>query len=587
MTLRRRLEAEAAARHWKLCLEDREVEHLLEASISLVDWHITITLHPHGPGRVRALLSLSPSDGGRLWEIMAETALRHEMGHWDVCPFSGEWNAAIMEGIGEALMPRAFRHREAVIHRVANCFCDLIVNATLAVWDREPRSYAEGVAVFLVKEWALAERTMGLSAEYRVFLGAMCRLMVPGGPMGTRLAEIAQAGGDPRVRKAAAAIARSLLGQAQATAHPGGRLADDMISLLLQRGEWKTRARQVATILAPFLRDEASAWQMSASVTAGGFSQRPTRPDADGGAAGDARSGDGRSGGSDEPSVTPPGPPTPYAPGALEDLYRRRAAAIVLEFDRGVQKRQEYPAAHFQTRRLADAEAIQLASVRWAATRFVPAGPLDEDVWIFRKDSPHNIPLAGRGQHRALPDLAFLVDSSGSMGWEPYAGCGEYDLVLRTVYSVFRWLETHRVGYYLHFAALNFSSRSWFSGWHGWHQLEKVKRVLFAHQGENTVVDTTLTRAMLQQAHRQFAAVMITDGEIRNTPDALKVVEAILRAGNGVTLIQLGGETRFSQAALSLGVEVHLLASAAELPGLVLGGVRRRYESPARAVRRP
>lgn len=261
----------------------------IEAAISITDWRIRMSLQPEGPGRLAAMLAVPTAEGDRLWDQMASAALRHEMGHWDYCPFSGQWNAAILEGIGQALRNRPFRHKDAVVRRMANFFCDLIVNATLAARGQAAGQFAEGLATHLVKEWARVQAEGGLSKEYR------------------------------------------------------------------------------------------------------------------------------------------------------------------------------------------------------------------------------------------------------------------------------------------------FSGQSYFSGWQSWYRLGAMKRVLLAYQGRGTVLDNEVFRHLRQQAHRPFAAIMITDGAIANADEVLLGVGEILREGHKLVLIQIGRETPFAKGAGALGAEVHCLDSVASLPGLILGRVRRQY----------
>lgn len=105
-------------------------------------------------------------------------------------------------------------------------------------------------------------------------------------------------------------------------------------------------------------------------------------------------------------------------------------------------RRPEVPVIWLHTRRLYGREGVPLSRIRWSRTRLVPISREDEDLWLYRKQVPVSDPFEGVPATVGLPDLAFLVDSSESMGWDPEAGQGRYDLVLRSIYAVWQKLAT-------------------------------------------------------------------------------------------------------------------------------------------------
>jgi len=45
------------------------------------------------------------------------------------------------------------------------------------------------------------------------------------------------------------------------------------------------------------------------------------------------------------------------------------------------------------------------------------------------------------------------------MTYDPHAGKGDYDLLLRTIFGVFQWLRDQGMATYLRYAVLNFLKR--------------------------------------------------------------------------------------------------------------------------------
>jgi hypothetical protein len=230
-----------------------------------------------------------------------------------------------------------------------------------------------------------------------------------------------------------------------------------------------------------------------------------------------------------------------------------------------------------QTRRLAEREAVPVSLLRWSRTRLVPASADEEDLWLYRKDIERTRPFGGALSGFTPPDLAFIVDSSASMKWEPGAGRGEYDLLLRTIYSVWLWLERRGVASYLRYAAINFSNETVFSGWHPWHHLRPVKEILFGYQGGSTCLDPQGLYQLSSQAVRQCAAILITDGRVNNWRQVVEAAHSHRRQGHFLTFIQVGAASPLFDALEKDGFETRQIRSARALPDLVLGEVQRRF----------
>lgn len=318
---------------------------------------------------------------------------------------------------------------------------------------------------------------------------------------------------------------------------PGASELGEIAASLNRRELWQRKAKRFAEVLSRFVKDREERWSYGGDIF----------------------------------------------PSVLDDLYRARAERLVLGF-RTCEGGQEegYPVAHLQTRRLSEEEGIPLSNIRWSATRFVPTGRTEDEMWLYRRESPVRDPLRSWRGSGILPDLAFIIDSSGSMDWEPYSGKGKFDLLLRAIYSALRWIEEEGVGCYLNYAVVNFSDQTLFSGWHSWYRLDRVKEVLFTYQGGLTQLDGKTVHRLIREAPRQFAALMVTDGELEPTNAAEVVAEVshLFQMGHQLSLVQIGGKGRKLSSQISrLGADVHRIKRAAELPSLVLRKVKERFGS--------
>ncbi len=215
--------------------------------------------------------------------------------------------------------------------------------------------------------------------------------------------------------------------------------------------------------------------------------------------------------------------------------------------------------------------------LEWHNTQIFPVR--NDTPWLQFQHTQANIeePAGSDPNTCFLSDLAFIIDSSASMGYDPFAGTGEYDILLRTIFSVFHWLKKKRIASYLKYAVLNFSSNSFYSGWTDWSSRENLFSTLFNHQGGGTRLDLNLFNRLVREACRPFTAIMITDGELNNLG---AVNEFILRnfiPPHGFVLVQIGKMRRTGSKLKTHGFRVHVIDNVDDLEGLVLGEIKQRY----------
>jgi len=257
---------------------------------------------------------------------------------------------------------------------------------------------------------------------------------------------------------------------------------------------------------------------------------------------------------------------------ALDALYRSRVTKVQIESEVACKKGAAFEIAHLSREELRSTMP-GFNNIDWGATRIDPNGRLQlyEKKIAITDDTPAKLEMIG------FPDLLFIVDSSGSMKWDPKAGTGPYDSLLRAVYSVLYFLERHGKAQYMRFAVVNFSGTTVQTPWLPFAELRKVKELLFKHQGGGTTLDCAVVRQIVDASPDRFLCLMVTDGQISNATDVLCIIKAMVAKGHGFVLIQIGRPSALTQQLHKAGLVVHIIQDHTQLEGLYLHYARKTW----------
>lgn len=370
--------------------------------------------------------------------------------------------------------------------------------------------------------------------------------------------------------------------------------------------EWSTRVRYLAELLVPYLERQRD--EQGQQPSQNPFSLPNT---------GQAHPGENLASGSSSVSFDPGSESHPFAgqdplpnsnqlgngalPGTgptgsprftdyayIDRYYSERAKALVVrdESEDGPKEEPERIAVGFLDHEPASVLDLVSGQIDWFRTRIDSGGSeLPGGLRLFRRTEPLEIPLGGdEPEAVAVPHLMLVVDSSGSMRFNPAAqegARGQYDVVLMACWGMFSFIHSQPTASNVQANALNFSSNTSASGWHACSNLEPVKRVLACYKGGNTTLDTGKLRAAYRERPGQILVVVMTDGGLGNTSDALTVFGDIVADGNHVVLLHIGAPTAFTTGIEKLGCSTHLLNDAGQLVGLCLDLAKERYQVTA------
>lgn len=513
--------SDLAARHYRrLEISRQPCEDLVRASVRTSDWALCFQVSPYAELRLRAL-----GMDARKQDLLAKGLVHHELGHWSVCPFDSEGEFIITRAVSEVLNECRFlegltpESMENLIGFFSNLTADLIVDTVLS-FAGDDSDYADGQALFVSKELKRAAAAGSHNAIFEMFTHINLALWGRRTRLGQRLSELL--GHRPGILKP------EIFGRL----FPEFQNPLQIPAALRNRTNWPHLAKALTRLLVRLLPDPVRipAWWR----------------------------------------------PSPFR-RVMTVLYEGRASAVALqtvEENAGVVQR--WPVTGLLHRSVDPLESPQPETICWERSSILPlhrrAPALQLEQTMLYMDTPS----ASSGPGTLLPDLAFVIDSSGSMEYKPYEGRGQYDLLLRAVFGVFHWLQANSLGWLLNYAVVNFSDKTVSSGWRGWSRRHALHDALFDYQGSSTHLNVDTLRSLKSRSKRPFTVVMITDGELANTAEVLAYTRYEITPPHGLILLQIGRMTGFAKQVQRMGFSVHRVDQPADLPQLVLGAVKKR-----------
>ena len=249
----------------------------------------------------------------------------------------------------------------------------------------------------------------------------------------------------------------------------------------------------------------------------------------------------------------------------LNTLYRSRIAEVNIESQHTRKRANQFEIGHLTNEKI-DSATPSLNHIDWGATRM----DSNKKLTLFTKQIPVTDNIPGAMEVWGLDDLLFIVDSSGSMIFDPKAGAGQYDSLVRAVYSVFDFLEQEKKGQHMRFAMVNFSGTTLRTPWVGFSELRKIKELLFRHQRGGTVLDCDVLQQVIDDSSDRFLCLMITDAAISNANAAMTAIRKMQNQGHGFVLLQIGKPSALSKEVEKIGLPVHIIAQHQKLKGLCL-----------------
>jgi len=259
--------------------------------------------------------------------------------------------------------------------------------------------------------------------------------------------------------------------------------------------------------------------------------------------------------------------------GVLDALYKYRIKEIQMKFDS--MKKSNYTPITWLNRQILSKED-NLMDFDPLMVYFLPDS---DDLLLFRKNLPLKGEDLGSIVERGFPNLSIFCDDSGSMGWKPYEGTGEYDAVLIMIYSILNWLKSRPFAASIQYNFTCFSDSTRSSGWIDYYHLNDILPIIFNPEQGGTVLDIEKFTEIINHP-KEKVVILITDGEIRNERQILEVLKQV-RYKIKFLFVQIGRKSKLAKVLDLSGFAVIQIKDISNLSTIVLDFMKKSYHGRA------
>lgn len=239
----------------------------------------------------------------------------------------------------------------------------------------------------------------------------------------------------------------------------------------------------------------------------------------------------------------------------LDELYKERAGELNLFADENVltEKFEVFRGKELMT-------DFNMRNIDWPSIRFIERLDGTTDLELYQRELPLEIDASVHKDLGGVPDLCFVFDSSGSMGFNPRAGTGEYHTAVLTFYSIVNGLEKKGIAPLLNYNVINFSDTTFSSGWHCYKELMEVKDKLFRYQGGWTALNVQELKKIRDYRRDNYILFLLSDLGLNNQKNFEELEKELIdthesRAAH-VLIFKLGGDDILSKSFERKGISV-------------------------------
>ncbi len=547
---------------------------LMDANINMLKWIITVEFDNRFEEKVNNQNSKKGFYFDNPIKKTIEMVLEHEMNHWRICPGDIVYLEMIMDSVSKGLEDGGLKkvNIPAITPYVANFFSDIIINSIASTNKDYTEGFflAYGHRLDVISKKANTFFSSKNSSDSQIIFEIFCDVQAKifGNTKNERqIVEVESVSYD-KVKDYVVNLL-SILSSFKQTNEIYSKKIDDknmneLLSRFKEESEWAPMAYGVAKLLAPLLNSVDDEDLEDICPLSGPIKEFVESKDYRKKV---IETGIGKGSG------------LKYIKKfeSYDEQYKKKARTIVIEPEGKSEERQSLTVFKMGA---SEANKNSLSSIYWPRTIIV-----GNQLLLNQKPLPFNMNFECNTLVGNMQDILFIVDTSRSMGWsgEPFDN-SKYDLSLQSFYSMIDYLEKVKKASFLNYGLIQFSDNTTWSGWRSYYELSSIKRNLFeGYEGNGTVLDPKILDETLKTKRDKFMAVMISDGEIMNSDEALKSCNEIITEGNEFILLQIASRDNFANKIEESGGMVVNIDNPNDLVGLVLSATKRKYD---RVVRR-
>lgn len=512
--------------------------------------------------------------------------IRHEVKHWDKCPYDIYGQDTILDSVNRALQDREVlkeateEQREEITGYVANMFTDLVVNSNC-----RDEGALTGFPIFFYDQGTSNGGSFNPLYEFHVRLN----LGVWGDKADRRLVSRFYTKDKDLGKKI-----KQLAHETKRRLHIGDLNLEETVSTLNDSESWSAKAYDFASLVAPLIQGGAPSEKLSPTSK---YNKQPEREDL--------------------------GPDPSSFDDEIKDRDNRKK--IVLNRHNNGKPLPSYmgetEAFDYLYNALATEMAIKAKTQKdgWK----LPLVTANEEPFNPEEHSPSDIDLSrlgvdteskimkninfrvpvhhhtiqipySRGKER-FPDIMYLFDASGSMILNnnneqpeqtpsiPWGDESRYHFALLGVYGSLKWLQQKGIAPYIRYNTTLFGDTTRSSGWHDYSNIERTKQNLFnVPNSASTRLDTEVLQRHLKRD--PAVVIMLSDGGIHNWGEVREDFRRI-SSPHYLSLVQMGPPTLATEDIKSWGKPIYMVENAEDMRGLIVDLTKQSTKKYLEALR--
>lgn len=190
----------------------------------------------------------------------------------------------------------------------------------------------------------------------------------------------------------------------------------------------------------------------------------------------------------------------------------------------------------------------------------------------------------GHGRLKMIPDLVLLIDSSGSMNWDPQAdnpdSRGNFDkaILAAEAAALYALDNGGKV------AAVNFSGPAQVRSVAYTADINEVERVLMHCFQEGTVFPVEKAKQLIRRATNPLLTCVMSDCQLSNPDEAVSALSGAVNEHDSAAVFWIGGSSGYGAGSFveqmrSNGALIYPVARIEDLAGMIIGEVKRTYDT--------
>ncbi len=189
-----------------------------------------------------------------------------------------------------------------------------------------------------------------------------------------------------------------------------------------------------------------------------------------------------------------------------------------------------------------------------------------------------------QGRLKMIPDLFIVIDSSGSMSWSPWSDSpdarGDFDKAILAAEGAALYALDNggRV------AVVNFSGKGNVTEQDYTHDVNGIEKAVMVSYGGGTVVPINRVKSLIKKTQNPLLTCLMSDCEISNYKEACEAFVNSISEHDTLTVFNIGkgSGANFTNCAKERGAIVYGIDKIEDLAGMIIGEVRRKYDSNGR-----